>query len=601
MLVFLLVAFVNAATIQWSGRGGTNLWDNPSNWDCNCLPTNNDDVIISFSLGATAVRIGTPARAKTLTIGGTQTNFTQSLTVSGTLSIGGGTLNTNGALYIETSPTNPFNITGGVFTAYGGGLLFTSGLVGGAGQLVVPVGAAMNFSGPAAKEIAGNIAIYGSAYVSSSASASIFLREKGSLNIYGSMESKTSLDILVESAASFNSASNGTFVMNGGPSSKLLLQGNINIGKWQVIAGFVQVVNKIVSGSLVMDSASTLSLIGGPTESRNFAQISGGTIQQQGGTTTYGSISGSAVQLTGGSSSFTSSVNLVNLILNGGTVTGGTINSQASSITYAVFTSGAKLISTSVEFKGLLTLQDDGTALVISQNGQGRVTADSQITFLGASSFTVNSGSVIQQTSNLNLVKGSAKGNNPILQQNGNWQAGATLSSNGVDVTGSGSFTIGSTSTFNWVNANFATQNLVSQGSFTYLSGNFNIASVTGSGVFAGAPAAFNAASFASAVFNLTDGAASLTKSNIQQVTLTNGNLGLSSGQIGTFNLQGGTLAGVGVSASVKVTQLNVVGVPAKTLTGIAVTTTKLNLACGPNQCALFTINASVTVSSAQK
>jgi len=347
-----------------------------------------------------------------------------------------------------------------------------------------------------------------------------------------------------------------------------------------------------------MDSASTLSLIGGPTESRNFASITGGTIQHQGGVSAYGSVSGSALQLTGGSASFSGQVNLVSLVLNGGTITGGTINSQSSIITYAVFTSGSKLITTSAEFKGLLTLENDGTSLTISQNGQARVTADSQVTFLGASSFTVNSGTVFSQGSKLNLVKGSATGNNPVLQHNGDWQSTATLSSNGVDITGTGSFTISPLSTFNFVNSNFATQTLASQGTFLYLSGKFNIGSVTGTGNFSGSPVGFNAASFNAQVFNLTDGASTLTKSNIQSVTLTNGNFGVVSSVVGTFNLEGGILSGSATGATVKVTQLNVVGVPAKTVQNIAVTTTKLNLACGSNQCALFTLNASISVNA---
>jgi len=227
----------------------------------------NDNVFIAFSLGSVSVRIGLPAKAGSLTIGGSQTQYQQTLTVSGTLTVGSGTLNTNGVLVIETGPTAPFNVTG-TFYAYGGGLLFNSGLIGGNGTLILPIGSTMNFTGPAAKEISGNLKIDGTATVSSpSGGSSIFVREKGSVTVSGQFLSSSSLDISVESQASFTVASNGTFKFNG---AKLLLQGPFSLATWSVSQGTVQVVNGLNSGILTLGASSQLSLIGGPSEQRTF-------------------------------------------------------------------------------------------------------------------------------------------------------------------------------------------------------------------------------------------------------------------------------------------------------------------------------------------
>ncbi|MHC4173315.1 MAG: discoidin domain-containing protein [Planctomycetota bacterium] len=44
--VLMLGSVGNAATVHWTGRGGNNLWSNPSNWEFNSVPTSGDEVYI---------------------------------------------------------------------------------------------------------------------------------------------------------------------------------------------------------------------------------------------------------------------------------------------------------------------------------------------------------------------------------------------------------------------------------------------------------------------------------------------------------------------------------------------------------------------------
>ena len=54
VLIFVLIALISptdnlSETKYWDGEGGDNLWSNPSNWDNDMLPANNDDIIINDS------------------------------------------------------------------------------------------------------------------------------------------------------------------------------------------------------------------------------------------------------------------------------------------------------------------------------------------------------------------------------------------------------------------------------------------------------------------------------------------------------------------------------------------------------------------------
>jgi len=592
LVVFLSVAW--GATIQWTGSGGTNLWDNPRNWDCgSCLPTLTDNVVIAFTLGPTFIRIGAPAKCGTLTIGGTGTTFFQTLTVSGPLTIGGGVLNTNGALLIETGNNAPFNITGS-FVANGRGLSFTSGLLGGNGTLQLASGSYMNFSGPAAKEIAGHLKIDGSATIVSSSGSSIFVKEKGSVTVNGALESKTALDIIVENTASFNVAPTGSFTFNG---PKLMLQGGFSLGKWSVPNGAVTVINKLTSGSLTLGASSTLSLIGAPTESRSFGSINGGTIKQDGGASSFGTTDVAGLALAGGSAVFTGQTKIGQFSISGGSVTGGSVNSASLAIDFGILSGGAVVTTASLDLRGIVSLDNPSTALVVAQSGQARVSAPSQVTLGSQTAFTLSQASTMSQSSPLKLVQASATGASPALNQNGAWTSSSTFTSLGVPVYGSGSFNLAATAAFDFTNANFSASSMNSQGSMSFQQGSINIGQVSGSGKFQGSPVSFASQSLACAGFTLTDGAVSATKVGVTNLKVQNGVFSFGTATIGTLDLQGGTVSGTpGQQSKVSVQSLVVSTAPAKTISNCDMSIAGLNLACpGTGQCALFTSSATLT------
>jgi len=274
---------------------------------------------------------------------------------------------------------------------------------------------------------------------------------------------------------------------------------------------------------------------------------------------------------------------------------GGNTIASAALIQYAVVQGGANLRVNSLDLNGQINLQDSGSSIVIQPNGQLRVSGESQITFINDNVVTIQQGASVSQGSPLTIVRASPTGNAPSVNNNGAWTLSSTLKSLGVSLTGTGAFGLSSTGAVDFTNANFLASSLASQGSFKMQSGNFVIGIITGSGTFTGQPGTFNSTSIAATSFSLADGLVNWQKANIQQTTIQNGVISVSSGTLSTLNFQGGTVQGLGTAQStLQVVNLVVTTPPAKTLKNIAVTTTTLKLSCdGPsNQCALLTINA---------
>jgi len=145
-LLFTLVSLSTSRTIQWTNAGGTPLWDFALNWDCNCIPTISDDVVINVANIQGSVRIGgNPGFANSLTVGG-NSQFPQSLIVQGALTIGAGgaKILPNGAITLDTAPSSPLSCSG-VFQG-ASNFFFKSGSLYGTGSFVFHN---LNFTGPA--------------------------------------------------------------------------------------------------------------------------------------------------------------------------------------------------------------------------------------------------------------------------------------------------------------------------------------------------------------------------------------------------------------------------------------------------------------------
>ncbi len=142
----------------WDGGAATNNWSDGDNWNPNGVPTSTDDVNLS---GAVTVDIDTDAEANSMTVnnGGLVVNILsgQSLTLSGNLSLTGGTFNTAADFPTVTGTTN---ISGGTvgFTVSSGNqnvpalsynnLTFSGGGTRTLASGTTQIGAAFTVSGP---------------------------------------------------------------------------------------------------------------------------------------------------------------------------------------------------------------------------------------------------------------------------------------------------------------------------------------------------------------------------------------------------------------------------------------------------------------------
>jgi len=313
-----------------------------------------------------------------------------------------------------------------------------------------------------------------------------------------------------------------------------------------------------------------------------------------GGTSNYNSLDISTLILTGGTAKCVGAQKIQQLTINGGTLLGGSVAAAATSITFAILGSGVVVRSTSLDLNGLVTLQDAGTSLTLAANGQGRVSAPSQLTFMASTQFVTEQGSTFQQSATLKFVRGAATGAVPSASHMGTWISSALLSSQGVPISGRGALTLSGASTFDFTNADVAADSVNSQGTFTMNQGTFAFNSVLGSGSFTGSPKSFTANSFAASALTLTDGLANFTKANVATAQLQNGILAFQTGTFGSLALSGGTFIGWTPKSTATVGSLSVTGIPAKTVQNAVVTVSSLSMSCGAQQCALFTNSASI-------
>jgi len=165
ILLFCVLTFVSARTINWTGTAGNSLWGTANNWEGNSLPTKDDDVIVN-PVGGASVTVSQPSVAKSITIGGG--TYTQTLTLLSSLEVGDGgiTINSRGTLQLSGNNDLPLSSTGPVAAKAGGSIIFNSGDIQGPGAYSVASGADIVFSGSALKLIEGaDLTVYGVATI----------------------------------------------------------------------------------------------------------------------------------------------------------------------------------------------------------------------------------------------------------------------------------------------------------------------------------------------------------------------------------------------------------------------------------------------------
>jgi len=588
-LLITIIALCSSRTIQWRGNGV--LWNDPDNWDCGCLPTSGDDVIINLASSSANVRVGgtTPSECRTLTVGSANNQLSHTLTVSGTLKImSGGTLFANSFIIVETGPNLPLS-TDEIFNIYGTGFTFVAGAVAGSGKFVVQKDANLNFTGAAQKDINGNIIVEGTASVASATGSQILITSSGKLSVTGLFEVKTQLTIINNGAVDIDDFKFTT----RSSQDNLLFQGPISINSWTMSNGKATVNGNLKAQKLATGSAATISLIGGPGLQRNFGAATGvGVIEVTGGTNTFNSSMVSTMVVKSGNLTVLSgNVNFM-------TITGGNIIN--SKITITSLTLNNAQIQSSVLTASSLTLNGDIQlkASNLSFQNSGQVAGASNLNFNDGSNIIVGPGASMAHANKLTLSNPNNDARSS-LQVDGTWSSASVLQSFSVQLTGRGTYILSSSATFNSVNADITVSAINSNGGTVNIQqGVASVQKISGSGSFFVSPKSFFCPDIKAFYFQLDQNNATFGIGEITTYRSNNG-LTLITNQVSfrTFDFIAGTAAGIANSNStLKVGQLNFVQTPAKTIQNLRISAAFVNIEClSAGQCAIFSVNSKVT------
>jgi len=567
----------------------------PQNWDCLCIPTIADDVVINLANIPGQPRIGAvPGFARSLTVGG-NSNTPQSLYIQNalTVGVGGVSIPPNGYITLDSATGTPLTSAGPVngLTRF----LFNSGTLAGAGPFNFQN---VNFTGPALKVINTTAVVTGLLLVNPGpAGQGVINIQGGQLQIAtgATLRSSESLTLTSMTGGSLNAQ--GVVMFLGGATNVFTLRGPAMIASLSLTGGTTTISDNVTVTSANVQTGAIINLIGVTESQRNFGDITGaGTVQVQGGTNV-----------------FTKMTNIGTVLLQGGVLQGnanpltigtleqtsGILNGKATvSINTATF-SNADIVNspvtvTGVTFKGPTTL--DGAILTVVTTAV--IATDSQLTLSDGAQFVISSTGQVSQSAPLSIVP-SSQVHPPIFTNNGQWTSTSKLTLV-VGTKGTGSFQLGTGSTTVLSGIAFNAGSLTLTSSFFSAVGSVvNVGSISGTGTID-----TNGEQF------IVTGA--LAASN---VTLENGvvqcgsaNINLLDGRSGTFNITGpsavvSSLTWEGglitcppaAGTTLTVTSLTLTGTQPKTLINVKAVVTNLSLTCGTQQCQLFTLSASLT------
>src|SRR5687768_9426634 len=89
VLISVIITCAEARAVTWTAGAGSAVWGDENNWDCQCVPSSRDDVVINNPHNATTVKINeTGAMCYSLTIGGGE--WAQKLIVQSSFVVGNG-------------------------------------------------------------------------------------------------------------------------------------------------------------------------------------------------------------------------------------------------------------------------------------------------------------------------------------------------------------------------------------------------------------------------------------------------------------------------------------------------------------------------------
>jgi len=592
LILATIISLSQARTVRWTAAGGTPLWDFANNWDCLCVPSASDDVIIDLANIPGNVRIGgSVATCNSLTIGGTS-SFGQMLTVQGQLTIGagGGKINTNGQLILDSAPSLPLSCAG-LFDG-GKGLSFISGNLAGPGSFSFTT---LNLTSPALKQFSATVSI--SNYLNvlpGVGSPGTVTISAGTLTISNSavFATEESLTLSVEGTGAFNVLGSISFAATVA-SKTLTFRGFSTVANLTTKGGTVVVNDGSSFSQVALGGGSVLTLIGAPDSKRTFGVVTGlGLVSIQGGTNVFNGMSVGTVNLNSGYLVTDSSISITSLTINGGNLQG---NGQvsASSLTLAnaqIFS--VSLSAASITISGFTTF----TGAQLQITGTGSVTQSSQFTMASASTVTVQSGASISQTADFKILPSGTE-QPSLFVNNGQWNVGGRLTVV-VNVQGSGTWSLGANAYLTATGINFAAGTLaISNRATFYCDGAVvSVGTVNGNsgGIITVSNKQFIATTLNVAVFNHQGGNTQFNTGVIGNLTVVSGNCNVTqSATVTNLMFQGGNLNGQSsTSTTVSATNTLLQTTSLKNLNTINVVSTVLRFLCkGPQSLCQFFIN----------
>jgi hypothetical protein len=384
-----------ACTISWTGGGGTTSWFTAANWDQNRLPAASDNVCI-------------PATSPPVTVTYDQNQSTQILS-----------LQSQQALAISTGELTVTDTTQA--SAIGGGLAWSGGTLGGAGNLVVtePVswsggtkagtgtltaGGGMTISGAASKFISGGT-------VDNPAGQTAVINGTGTFDMAngGSFTNEGTVDDQVDLAfyggfgfpecvspnASFSNS--GTFIKSGGAGSTSFV--SLSLGS----ACTTNV--KFNNSGTVKVNSGTLSLEGGQSSGGSFTVAAGSTLDFSAGGGAYtldaaSSVTGAGTgSFSGGTVSFAA----------GAAYTTGATTVSDGSVTFGsgATTGGMALSGGTLGGAGNLVVAGPVSWSGGTKAGTGTLTASGGMTISGAAQKVISEGTVVNPAGQTAVINGT--------------------------------------------------------------------------------------------------------------------------------------------------------------------------------------------------
>eukprot|EP01125_Pyxidicula_operculata_P010962 TRINITY_DN359_c0_g1_i1.p1 TRINITY_DN359_c0_g1~~TRINITY_DN359_c0_g1_i1.p1 ORF type:complete len:601 (+),score=195.14 TRINITY_DN359_c0_g1_i1:1760-3562(+) len=589
-LVVLSVLFlqINARVVKWTAAGGTESWDFARNWDCQCIPTSADDVVIDVPNIAGSVRIGgNPAQCNSLTVGGSS-QFIQQLYISGPLSIGsgGGKISTNGLIYLDGAPDSPINNAGN-FDA-NNRFIFQSGGLAGTGSFSFST---VNFTGPALKALNTSVSVSETLFVQPGAGAQgvIQVGTRGKVKISGVISTTETLTLAVDNGGSLQIP--GSVVFGGAPGKKVTFRGYSFVASLNANGGSVEINDAIDFGTLSLASGSSLELIGSPDAARTFGSVGGsGTVNCRGGTNTFKGLNVAAFNLISCTFLTNSSLSVGSLVVTGGNLKGkGNITATSTKLVNGNFDS-IFVGTNNLELAGFTQL----VGAKFQLTGTGSVTASSQFTMTSGSAFSLTSTARLGQGNSMKLLQ-SGQDQPPLFTNDGAWVSTSDLTI-AVNTKGNGSWQLGKGSqvtltgiSFNAGSVDLTSASLLAQAAV------IDIDSVSGpnGGVFDVNGNTVTVNNLEISVYRQQIGATQFSTGTVGTLTVKGGTVTVNQGgSIYNLDFQAGTIIGGGSGVILNSSNTTLTTKEPKRLQSVSVYSSAISYKCPNDSCQLFADHA---------